>query len=850
MSFDSEVQFNFHVRDQVESSCDGVSEHDPGETPCVDLNESCGSNVDRGSSSIKDSPLNDPDKSSKCVKSLGFRNTSQNESMSRNDPSTSSPVPPCLESGKLEQPESLAAGTLLEGSEILRINGKQIVNEKSGFDGRGNGNSEFRNSKFIPLLSENDPNINKNNNQVRQVGSAGAVYSDAGRVNLGENQFRGNPDWNPRAHLNLMDPRIHRNPGMEYISGNEACSTKMVPRGDLIDLGSGGPAGDSQGNIMRNSNFENAGRFGMGQNSLNPNGFKGNMENVRNGIFNGNPERNPDTGFYRHSETHRHLDSNPVRNQAAGFYRENFGNFEQLDSNKHPVRNPDTGFYEQRKNFENFGHVDLDQNPDRNSNPGINRNPGTGINPNRDFSKSELIQNSDRISGASLYQKSNFSGNLENPESFGTGMINSGNDYNPAILDSRGNMGASANVDKLIMNRRSDSRGFVNSCMGSNQFDKQIAREMTHGGPLGHGSRGDCPGQGVTINNEGRSFDSNRVGRPVLHSGPGGDKFRSLNQPEKDCFYRYQEHPRHMGQPDSNLALERDHFGFSGVRDPPTMAATPGYLTRNNTTQNNNENGFYYPDNKYNKQRIPRPSVTPDRFEGKVPWRDYLAHFERASNINGWNDAEKAHFLSVALKGQAQQVLGDIPSDFTYAELVLILERRFGSVERAEVHLAELRGRCRKPGESLPECGQAIRRLTALAYPEMDTQAQDRLARIHFSDALQDERLRLSIFQAHPSTLDDAIRTALEMESYLQSEKMKPRPRPTVRALGTTNDVGDASESETTSLKKQLAQITEELNKFKNADRRPRFDKSEVVCYKCGEKGHFKRNCKNQAKLN
>ena len=188
------------------------------------------------------------------------------------------------------------------------------------------------------------------------------------------------------------------------------------------------------------------------------------------------------------------------------------------------------------------------------------------------------------------------------------------------------------------------------------------------------------------------------------------------------------------------------------------------------------------------------------------------------------------------MKGCAQQVLGEANGNFSYGELVQLLEARFGSIARADVYLAELRGRSRKSGESLPQLGQAIRRLTTLAYPDMDSIAQDRLAKNHFTEALVDQRLRLAIFQTNPPTLDDAIRAAIEMESYYKAENLRLKGKNSiVRGLGTdSSDSGASSNIHVDDLKAQITQLQEELNKYKNQGRRSRFSK-DVTCYKCGQ---------------
>lgn len=108
-----------------------------------------------------------------------------------------------------------------------------------------------------------------------------------------------------------------------------------------------------------------------------------------------------------------------------------------------------------------------------------------------------------------------------------------------------------------------------------------------------------------------------------------------------------------------------------------------------------------------------------------------------------------------------------------YSSLCQRLEQRFGPGKEAETFLTELRARTRKSGENLQELGQAVRRLTSLAYPELKRDVHERLAQGHFSDAISDPEIRAGIFRAHPKNLDEAIRAAIETEAYLKAERQR-----------------------------------------------------------------------------
>jgi hypothetical protein len=64
------------------------------------------------------------------------------------------------------------------------------------------------------------------------------------------------------------------------------------------------------------------------------------------------------------------------------------------------------------------------------------------------------------------------------------------------------------------------------------------------------------------------------------------------------------------------------------------------------------------------------------------------------------------------------------------------LEERFAPPNQTELYRVPLTERRQKPTESLPELGQAIRRLVNLAYPIVPENVRDTLAKQHFMEAL------------------------------------------------------------------------------------------------------------------
>lgn len=239
--------------------------------------------------------------------------------------------------------------------------------------------------------------------------------------------------------------------------------------------------------------------------------------------------------------------------------------------------------------------------------------------------------------------------------------------------------------------------------------------------------------------------------------------------------------------------------------------------------------------------------VLPEKFGGKIPLTDYYRHFTVCMRLNGWNDIDAGQYLASRLQGFALKVLNNLPADqpISFRALVSQLERRFGPGQEAENFMLELRVRRRQKDESLQQLGQAIRDLTSLAYPEMLSDVRERLAKTHFSEAIDDPEIRSAIFRAHPKTLDEAITAALTTESFLHAERARERIRGPrhVRAVGSSVQPVPADErmkKEIEELQSSVQEIRSMMNQMrmnKNSDQ-PRF-----VCFNCGEPGHMSRNC-------
>ena len=201
----------------------------------------------------------------------------------------------------------------------------------------------------------------------------------------------------------------------------------------------------------------------------------------------------------------------------------------------------------------------------------------------------------------------------------------------------------------------------------------------------------------------------------------------------------------------------------------------------------------------------------------------------------------------------------------TYNKTVHQLRKRFSPTERASVHRATLRARCRRPDESLAELADDISLLVARAYPDLtDAGTIDQLALDAFVDSLP--QLKRRVRDADPSTLAGAVQRALVLDACDEADRrtwLPPHHRQQASRAGQSAGMLASAAADTEDLPAPAApfpssffqdllgthkRILQSLDRLA-LDPVPRTSvpvmsrSNIIVCFSCGEEGHMRSSC-------
>jgi len=143
--------------------------------------------------------------------------------------------------------------------------------------------------------------------------------------------------------------------------------------------------------------------------------------------------------------------------------------------------------------------------------------------------------------------------------------------------------------------------------------------------------------------------------------------------------------------------------------------------------------------------------------------------------------------------------------------MIKVLKERFGEANQSDKYRFELKSRRRRPNETLRSLHSDIRRLTALALPDLEHRARETMACDYFIDALNDPNFALKVRERFPKDLDTALRVALQLEVWSKDVDQSTRRERRTREIAEPEN----KDEQTDMLKKQVVELQKQLAELK-----------------------------------
>ena len=144
--------------------------------------------------------------------------------------------------------------------------------------------------------------------------------------------------------------------------------------------------------------------------------------------------------------------------------------------------------------------------------------------------------------------------------------------------------------------------------------------------------------------------------------------------------------------------------------------------------------------------------------------------------------------------------------------MIKVLKACFGEARQSDK--SKLKSRRRRPNETLRNLHSDIRRLAALALPELDHGARETMACDYFIDALDDPNFALKVRERSPKDLVSALRVARQLEVWSRDLEQSSRRERNAREITEP----EKKDKQTAVLKKQVAELQKQLTELQKKD--------------------------------
>ena len=251
---------------------------------------------------------------------------------------------------------------------------------------------------------------------------------------------------------------------------------------------------------------------------------------------------------------------------------------------------------------------------------------------------------------------------------------------------------------------------------------------------------------------------------------------------------------------------------------------------------------------------LPLPEISTDNFS-----RGWL-RFQLVAKAKGWDEDQQKTILPTLLRGDLLDAYLGI-SDEERASLNTMKEalaKRAGVTKHPLLMCKLFSEKCQGAHQRVLEYATELTKLFKEAYPSEEATSGVLLQR--FLAGLNPSISQQVLLKGQPSSLEEAVKTATEVESVLQfGRSQQQEEMPLVCALQDQQRVQQETIEKLTTTMEQLMKRLDETRQARQdprhanqdhrsgQDRRPRYrrrlDIRNVQCFRCHEYGHYQYQC-------
>lgn len=262
--------------------------------------------------------------------------------------------------------------------------------------------------------------------------------------------------------------------------------------------------------------------------------------------------------------------------------------------------------------------------------------------------------------------------------------------------------------------------------------------------------------------------------------------------------------------------------------------------------------------------------------ESNEKWVAYINRFEAVAHHYEWSDKEKLGQLLPRLQGSAGEFVYEELEPKTlrnYGKLKKELGYRFGLIETKKSYQTKFRCRNQNHSESVQSYASELKSLYSKAFPNRDqrTKQEDLVSRFLLGLANEKSRIHVEL-NRDPKTIEEATEFVVEYEAvtgFSQTDGNMSHKKP-VRQVKNSNSTPDTSEKVSQADKgkqreathdkdsqrrdqafitrAELKQLLQEVLSTNHTSDKEQKQRKPLICYKCGEHGHFANKCPNGRK--